>query len=164
MDLKYYDNGEWISLKTVCGVEGVEDTPVDDDSTFATPKYITSEIITKDENNFDKYHDGTILNEKIKLNNNNVEEKTFVSKIELLDDKNGTITLKPLYNKIQTENEGNFVSNVSFDDDNNLKITKADISKDILSPISSGPEPPNKDTRGFFYLQTEGSNNSELSA
>ena len=158
MDLKYYDNGEWISLKATNNIAANNN-----DSAFTTPKYIIENLV-KEDGNFIKYYDGTILNKKIKLDNNVEEGSAFVSKIELLDDKNGTITLKPSYNKIQTENEGNFVSNVSFDDDNNLKITKANISSDILNPISSGPDIPDSNTAGFFYLQIEESSNSEASA
>ena len=88
MDLKYYDDngnseGKWISLKAVCGVEGVEDTSVNDDSTFSTPNYITNKIITKNKNNVIKYYDGTILNKTVKLSNSNdgdLENKFFIAK------------------------------------------------------------------------------------
>lgn len=161
MDLKYYDNGEWISLKTVCG-ESVEDTTsVDDDSTFATPKYITNKVITKDGNNLIKYYDGTILNKEVKFDDK-VTKKSFVSDIELKDE-NGTVTLTPTYGEIEDNEEGNFVSDISFEG-GNLKIERKNISSDILNPISSGPDIPDSDTAGFFYLQIEGSSDSEASA
>ena len=57
MDLKYYDDngngeGKWVSLKAVCGVEGVEDTSVNDDSTFSTPNYITNKILCQLKNGY----------------------------------------------------------------------------------------------------------------
>jgi hypothetical protein len=163
MDLKYYDdnNSKWVSLKTVCGVEGVADTATDDDSAFATPKYVTSKIITKD-GNLVKYLNEIILNKEIALGGKNITKNGFVSNIELKDE-NGTVTLTPTYGEIADDEKGNFVSDVSFEN-GNLKIARTNISSDILNPISSGSDIPDSNTAGFFYLQIEESNNSEASA
>lgn len=160
MDLKYYDNDQWVSLKAVCGVESVEDTSASDDSTFATPNYITNKIITKDDNLI-KYYDGTILNKEVKLDDE-VVKKSFVSDIEL-NEENGTIKLTPTYGEIEDNEKGNFVSDISFEN-GDLKIKRENISSDILNPISSGPTIPNEYTKGFFYLQIEESGNSDPSA
>lgn len=167
MDLKYYDNDQWISLKTVCG-ESVEDsTSVNDDSTFATPKYIINNLVEKKDGNFVKYYDGTILNEKIEIDTD-VETKDFISKIELNNTKKeGTTILTPTYGEIVESTEstpsGNIVSNISFNS-GNLEVAKGKLSDNLLSLISSGPDVPDDKTKGFFYLQTEGSSNSDISA
>lgn len=166
MDLKYYDDnsGKWISLKAMCGVADVADTSINDDSTFATPNYITNKVITKDEKNIIKYYDGTILNKTVRLSNGNdgdLENKFFISKINLQDNNEGTVILTPTYSGIVV-GEGDLVSNVSFHDETgDLEITKIKISEDVLNPISSGTEIPNENTPGIFYIQTEENNTTE---
>lgn len=154
MDLKYYDDnsGKWISLKAQ------NNTSVNDDSTFTTPSYIIKKLI-KEENDFIKYPGSNgpiILNKKIELEKENSEEGFFISNIELDNNEEGTIKLISAYGGIKT-NDGNFVSNVSFED-GSLKIEKENISENVLKPISSGIEIPNEDTPGIFYIQIEEDN------
>ena len=148
MDLKYYDDnsGKWITLKVQ------SNTDPNNDSTFATPKYIINNLIKK-EGDFVKYYDNTILNEKIKLANS--QEKNFISNIKLQNNNNGTVILTPTYGGIVV-GEGDLVSNVSFHDETgDLEITKIKISKDVLNPISSGLTIPDSNTSGIFYIQIE---------
>lgn len=162
MDLKYYDDnsGKWISLKAQ------NSTSVNDDSTFTTPSYIIKKLV-KEENGFVKYPGSNgpiILNKTVKLSNSNdgnLENKFFISKINLQDNNEGTIILTPTYGGIVV-GEGDLVSNVSFHDETgDLEITKIKISKDVLNPISSGVEIPNENTPGIFYIQTEEDNTKE---
>lgn len=174
MDLKYYDDnsGKWISLKAMCGVADVADTSINDDSTFATPNYITNKVITKDEKNIIKYYDGTILNKTVRLSNGNdgdLENKFFISKINLQDsNESEIITLIPTYGGIEASQEGNLVSDIFFNPSTgNLEIMKTEISEKALNPISSGSTIPDNNTLGLFYIQiedntTEGDNGASI--
>lgn len=154
MDLKYYDDnsGKWITLKVQ------SNTDPNNDSTFATPKYIINNLVKK-EGDFVKYYDNTILNEKIKLNNS--QEKNFISNIKLQNNNNGTVILTPTYGGIVV-GEGDLVSNVSFHDETgDLEITKIKISEDVLNPISSGFTIPDNSVPGIFYIQLEENTQNE---
>lgn len=159
MDLKYHDydtngNGKWISLKataptTTDNKEKIEEIK-NNDSAFTTPNYIINNLIKK-EGALVKYYDGTILNEKTVLDED-VTVKNFISKIEL-DNNVLTPTYGEMVESTESTTSGNIVSNISFNNNGNLEVTKGKLSDNLLNLISSGSNPPDEYTKGFFYLQ-----------